>query len=167
VANAVGGAVAGAVATVAMDLVWYRRYRRGGGDQDLGTWEFSTAATDFGEDAPAPARVGKRIADTLGLALPTSAVAATNNVVHWMTGVGWGTAAGGAAAVVPAPKLAIGIATGLTAWGTSYALLGKLGIYRPISEYDRATLWQDLSAHLVFGTTVGAVLGVAHGVRRT
>jgi hypothetical protein len=159
--------VAGAIATAAMDLVWYRRYRRGGGDQDLGTWEFSSAATDFGEDAPAPARVGKRIADTLGLALPTSAVAATNNVVHWMTGVGWGTAAGVAATMVPAPTLAIGIATGVAAWATSYALLGRLGIYRPITEYDTAILWQDLSAHLVFGTTVGTVLGVAQLVRRT
>ena len=65
-------------------------------------------------------------------------------------------------ATVPIPKLAVGIATGITAWGTSYAVLGKLGIYRPISQYDKATLWKDLSAHLVFGTTLGASLAVAN-----
>ena len=66
----------------------------------------------------------------------------------------------------PSRDSLFGITTGITAWGMSYAVLGKLGIYRPITEYDRATLWKDLSAHLVFGTTIGAVLTVAHGRRR-
>jgi hypothetical protein len=160
VAGALRGALAGAVATAAMDLVWYRRYRAGGGASDLATWELSTTAEDFGPDAPAPARVGKRIADTVGVALPSSAVAVTNDVVHWMTGVGWGKLGGVAAYVLPVPPLAVGVATGVTAWGTSYAVLGRLGIYEPITSYDRATLWRDFSAHLVFGTTLGAVLTV-------
>jgi len=33
------GAAAGAVGTAAMDLVWFSRYRRGGGDQRLLAWE--------------------------------------------------------------------------------------------------------------------------------
>jgi hypothetical protein len=160
VAGALRGALAGAVATAAMDLVWYRRYRAGGGDSDLVTWELSTSAEDFGEEAPAPARVGKRIADAVGVALPPSAVSATNDVVHWMTGVGWGKVGGVAASVLPVPALGVGVATGVTAWGTSYAVLGRLGIYEPITSYDRATLWRDLSAHLVFGTTLGVVLTV-------
>jgi hypothetical protein len=32
--RAVRGAIAGAVGTAAMDLVWYRRYRGGGGGKD-------------------------------------------------------------------------------------------------------------------------------------
>jgi hypothetical protein len=159
VASAVRGAVAGAVAMTAMDLVWYRRARADGDGRGFVAWEFSTSASDF-DDAPAPAKVGKLIADTVGITLPGSAVATTNNVVHWMTGIGWGKVAGLLAAAVPVPKLAVGIATGLAAWGTSYAVLGKLGIYRPITEYDKATLWKDLSAHLVFGTTLGAALTV-------
>lgn len=139
-----------------MDLLWYRRYRADGGDQDFVAWEFSTSATDFGEEAPAPARVGKRLADAVGVVLPASSVDVTSNVVHWLTGAGWGQAAG----VLPGPRLAVGVATGITAWGTSYAVLGKLGIYRPIREYDKSTLWKDLSAHLVFGATLGAVLTV-------
>jgi len=28
-----------------------------------------------------------------------------------------------------------------------------LGVYKPIWEYDARTIWQDLSAHLVYGET--------------
>ena len=163
--SVVRGAAAGAVATAAMDLVWYRRYRRDGGDRPFATWELSTTATGFDDDAPAPARVGKRLADLVGIELGDDAVAATNNVVHWSTGIGWGKVAGLAAAALPLPALAVGTGTGVTAWASSYAILGPLGIYRPITEYDRATLWKDLSAHLVFGLTLGAVLA-ATGVGR-
>jgi hypothetical protein len=166
VAGALRGAAAGIVATAAMDLLWYRRYRAGGGDRSLATWELSTEAVDFGDDAPAPARVGQRLAGLVGVELDDASVGTTNNVVHWMTGIGWGKAAGVAATVLPVPALGVGVATGVTAWGTSYAVLGRLGIYRPISEYDKATLWKDLSAHLVFGLTLGAALGVAGRARR-
>ncbi len=149
-----------------MDLLWYRRYRDGGGDRDVLSWVFSAEATDFGDDAPAPARVGKRVADVVGLDLDDSSVGATNNVVHWMTGIGWGTVAGLAAAVSPVPGIGVGVATGVTAWGTSYAVLGRLGIYKPISQYDKSTLWKDLSAHLVFGLTLGAALSTANVFRR-
>ncbi len=160
VSNAVRGAIAGAIATTAMDLVLFRRYRAEGGESEVRTWEFSTSATDFGEDAPAPARVGKRIADTVGITLDDTAVAPTNNVVHWMTGVGWGKVAGLAVGILPVPPLVVGVGTGVTAWGTSYALLGAAGIYKPITAYDAKTLWKDLSAHLVYGATLGIVLTV-------
>ena len=164
VSGAMRGAVAGAAATVAMDLLLFRRYRAGGGTDAFRTWEFSTTATDFGDDAPAPACVGKRIADTVGVRLDDSYVAPTNNVVHWLTGIGWGKFAGVVAVVLPLPPLAVGVATGVTAWGTSYAVLGKAGIYQPITAYDGPTLWKDLTAHLVFGATVGAALTLT-GVR--
>lgn len=160
------GAVAGIVGTAAMDMLLYRRDRAGGGDSSVTAWEFSTMATDYGEDAPAPARVGKRLADRVGLELKDSWVAATSNVVHWSTGVSWGTIAGVAAAVVPRPAAAVGLATGVVAWGTSYAVLGRAGIYEPITSYDRTTLWNDLSAHLVFGGVVGAVLTAGNALRR-
>ena len=161
VGRAALGAAAGAVATAAMDLVWYRRYRASGGDSDLRTWEFTTSATDFGDEAPAPARVGKRIADAVGVRLDDGSVASVNNVVHWMTGIGWGTAAGVVGLALPVPALAAGIGAGVVAWTTSYVLLGAIGIYQPITSYDIATLWKDLSAHLVFGTTMGIALTLA------
>ena len=163
--NAARGAIAGAVATLAMDLLWYRRYRTGGGDDGFVAWEFDTSAEGF-DDAPSSARVGKRIADSVGLELPDSAVAVTNDVVHWSTGIGWGKAAGLVAPIAPVPRVLLGLGTGVTAWGTSYAVLGKIGIYRPITEYDRATLWKDLSAHLVYGATLGIALAVTGRARR-
>jgi hypothetical protein len=150
----------------AMDLLWYRRYREGGGEKSFVNWEFAIDAADFGKDAPAPARVGKRIADVVGVHLDDSLVAPTNNVVHWMTGIGWGKVAGLASAVLPVPAVGVGAATGVTAWATSYAVLGHLGIYKPITQYDKETLWKDLSAHLVFGLTLGVALTVAKVLRR-
>jgi len=161
------GALAGAVATAAMDALWYRRYRAEGGTSGFATWEFSNSAAGFDDDdTPAPAKVGKRIADAVGIDLPTSSVAATNDIVHWATGMGWGKVAGLAAAIVPRPALAIGLTTGVVAWGTSYAVLGAAGIYEPIDSYDLSTLWNDLSAHLVFGAALGAVLTTSRFIQR-
>jgi len=77
-----------------------------------------------------------------------------------------GKLAGITAAVLPVPALAVGVATGVTAWGTSYAVLGAAGIYKPITAYDTKTLWKDLSAHLVFGMTIGVALTAANHVSR-
>ena len=160
VTRAMRGAVAGLIATAAMDALWYRRYRRGGGDAPPTEWEFSSGATDFGDDAPAPARVGKYVADAVGVELPASSVAVTNNLVHWATGIGWGKVGGVAAGVLPVPAMGVGVVTGVTAWATSYAVLPLIGVYQPITNYDRETLWKDLSAHLVFGATLGLALTV-------
>jgi hypothetical protein len=161
------GAIAGVFATAAMDVLWYRRYRTGGGDRDFPTWELSTTAPSFdAEESPAPAKVGKRIADAIGVELPDTSVSAVNNAVHWATGIGWGKAAGLAAARLSLPATAIGLGTGVVAWATSYATLVPLGIYEPITAHDRSTLWKDLSAHLLFGAVLGAVLAADRSLRR-
>ena len=43
---------------------------------------------------------------------------------------------------------------------TSYAVLSRIGVYKQLSEYDGETLWQDLTAHLVYGATVGLTAGL-------
>ena len=43
-------------------------------------------------------------------------------------------------------------------------VLSRLGIYKPITEYDAKTLWKDLSAHVVFGSAAG-VCGAVAGQR--
>src|ERR1700742_4022576 len=58
------GVVAGAVGTAAMDALLFARYRRGGGESDLESWEFS-AGLDSWDQAPAPAQVGKRLVEGL------------------------------------------------------------------------------------------------------
>jgi hypothetical protein len=50
------------VVLAAMDLLQVARHRRGGGDDRLLAWEFSAGLTDW-EQAPAPARIGKRVVE--------------------------------------------------------------------------------------------------------
>ncbi len=159
------GVVAGAVGTLAMDLVWYRRYRQGDGTDSFSKWELS-GATSF-EEASAPGKVGQLVASKLGVEIPERLAGVTTNVVHWATGIGWGSFGAAASAVIGAPGPAVGLATGVTAWATSYATLAPLGIYEPIWKYDVATLWKDLSAHLVFGIATGMTLTVLGRCRST
>jgi hypothetical protein len=155
--SALAGTVAGAVGTLCMDLVWYRRYRSGGGTQSFLPWETSEGTTGY-EEAAAPARTAKAVADLAGIELPDSSARAVNNAVHWMTGLAWGEAHGLAACITGSANPLVGLGTAVVAWATSYAVLPGLGVYESATEYEPAVLWQDLSAHLVFG----AALGVAY-----
>ncbi len=152
--SAVIGVIGGAVGTMCMDLFWYRRFRSGGDSQPFIAWETSEG-TDRYEDAPAPARSAKVIAGLAGIDLPDSSARAANNAVHWLTGIGWGEAHGVAAFTLGTANPALGLATAVTAWATSYVVLPRLGVYKPITEYDRDVLWQDFSAHLVYGVALG------------
>jgi hypothetical protein len=156
------GGVAGVVGTLAMDLLWYARYRRGGGEQSFVDWEFS-ASTKNWEDAGAPAQVAKRVTEGfLQRELPDEAAALTNNAAHWATGLQWGALYGLVAGSMPKSSVpAFGAALGVAAFTTSYALLGLAKVYRPIWEYDAKTLAKDLSAHLVFGLGTAAVFGAS------
>lgn len=53
----VRGSLAGAVGTLAMVVVWYTRYKRGGGGKRFRDWAFSSGLT--WDDAPPPAQVGR------------------------------------------------------------------------------------------------------------
>ena len=158
--GAVRGVAAAAVGTLAMDLLWHARYRRGGGEDGFADWELSRGTTGF-EHAGTPAQVGRRLAQKVAhIELPDNRAALTNNVVHWATGLQWGAAYGVVAALAGKPGLRSGAALGVVACSTSYALLPLLGLYQPIWTYDARTLAQDYSAHLVFGTVTGAGLWV-------
>jgi hypothetical protein len=153
---AVAGAAAGTLGTLAMDLLWYRRYRSTGGSEPFTAWETSEGTKGF-DNAPAPARTAKAVADVVGIQLPETSARTVNNVVHWMTGIGWGKAHGVTAGIVGTANPLLGPVTGVVAWATSYVVLPRLGVYKPMRDYDADVLWQDLSAHLVYG----AVLGVS------
>jgi hypothetical protein len=145
------GLIAGAVGTAAMDVVWYLRYRRGGGKAKFLDWELSTDLTSW-DKAPAPALVGKRIVEGYtGRPLPPERAAFMNNFMHWAYGIGWGTAYGILAGSLPRRSIALGAPFGAIVWATGYVVLPQAGVYKPIWEYDPKTLWKDLSAHLAFG----------------
>lgn len=145
------GMVAGAVGTAVMDVVWYMRYRRGGGKEDFLEWELSTDLSSW-DKAPAPALIGKRLVEGFtGQSLPPERAAFINNFMHWAYGIGWGSAYGILAGSLPRAFVALGAPFGAAVWGAGYVVLPKAGVYQPIWDYDPRTLWKDLSAHLAYG----------------
>ena len=152
----VSGLAAGAAGTLAMDLVWFARYRRGGGSSSFFDWE-SAAGLSSWDDASAPARVGQLFYETLARrALPATRARFTTNVMHWGYGLQWGVlfaVSMGSSRGVRAWHAPL---FGLLVWLASYVSLPVAGFYKPIWSYDLKTLWEDLSAHLVFGAGVVA-----------
>jgi hypothetical protein len=154
------GALAGAVGTLAMDLLWYARYRRGGGDSAFTAWESSAGLSSW-DGAPAPAQFGKRIIEgAFQQQLPPERARLVNNVVHWATGVGWGAALGVISGSVSVRTIRQGLAFGAGVWLQSYAVLVPTKLYKPIWEYDAPTLAKELSAHLVYGLTAATTFRV-------
>jgi hypothetical protein len=149
-AAVLGGLVAGAVGTVAMDLISYARYRRGGGDTRPLAWEF--AAPEDWEKAPAPAKIGRRLVEALTQSeLPAERVALTNNVVHWSYGILWGSLYGIVAGSARSPRLLYGLPFGTAVWLAGYAMLPLAKLYQPFWDYDARTLAGDLITHLAYG----------------
>jgi hypothetical protein len=149
------GAVAGVAGTLAMDLVWYRRYRSGGGEDGFADWEVTQDVPSW-EEAPAPAQMGRKlIRGVAGTDVPLERAAALNNVMHWVYGTSW---ASGYAIVLRRRPWWAGPAFGATVWASDYVTLPLAGVYEPIWTYDPSALWQDLSAHLVYGVATDAVL---------
>ena len=153
------GAVAGAIGTVAMDLLWYRRYRGGGGTSSFADWEFRTKPTCWGA-APAPAQAGRiLIRKATGNDVPIAQAATVTAVMHWGYGTSWGAAYSVARAVTgPAPGPLAGAAFGSLVFGSDYVTLPLLGVYKPIWEYEPRVLRDDLTAHLVFGLATTAAM---------
>jgi hypothetical protein len=153
--SALRGALAGAAGTLAMDLLWYRRYRGDGGESSFGSWEITRDVQRW-EDAPAPGQMGRKVIQTLaGRDVPIERAAALSNVMHWSYGVACTAAYG---VLLPDRPLWAGPALGATVWSSDYVTLPLAGIYQPIWKYDIPTLAKDLSAHLVFGTAADATL---------
>ena len=157
---AVRGVAAAALGTLTMDVFLYRRYRREGGESGFGAWE-SSAGLETWDDAPAPAKVGKKIVEAMtGHELSPRYARSLNNVTHWGYGISAGAPFGIFAGVLRAPRLRYGPPFGAAVWATGYIVLPVLGVYRPIWEYDLRTLGKVLSGHLVFGLGTAAAFRV-------
>jgi hypothetical protein len=139
-----------------MDLLWFARYRREGGEGMFGGWEFSSGL-DSWDDAPAPAQVGKRLIEGLfRVELPPRRAALVNNVTHWLYGMLGGAQYGLVAGSLGAPRIRYGLPFGASVWAAGYAILPAAKLYEPIWRYDRETLAKDLSAHLTYGLGTSA-----------
>ena len=147
----VGGLVAGAIGTAAMDTFLFARYRRGGGESEFSDWELSAGVSNW-DEAPAPAHVGKRLIEGLfGVKLAPEHARLVNNVMHWAYGIANGAQYGVVAGTLRRPHIWYGLPFGATVWLGDYVLLPAMKLYKPIWEYDAKTLGNDLSAHLVYG----------------
>ncbi len=146
------GVAAGAIGTTAMDLLWFYRYKRGGGEDRFIDWELSRGLTSW-EDAGPPAQIGKRLFEGLfQRELAGERAGLVTDVMHWSYGLFWAGQYGIVASSLPArPGLRSGIAFGALVWASDYVVLPLAGVYKPIWEYDAKTLADDLSAHLLYG----------------
>jgi uncharacterized membrane protein YagU involved in acid resistance len=79
-----------------------------------------------------------------------------NNVTHWAFGMLNGAPYGLVAGSLQRPRVRYGLPFGATVWASGYVVLPAAGLYEPISKYDRKTLGDDLSAHLLYGLTTAA-----------
>jgi hypothetical protein len=150
--GALVGAISGAVGTGAMDLVWYRRFRKGGGDQGFYAWETGKSIKGWDEVSD-PGKVRELIARKAVGHVPDDHWArSATNFVHWAAGVMWGAQFGLLTSVSPRHRQQLDLVVGPTAWLSSYTILPLLKVYKPIWQYDLRTLEKDLSAHLTFGT---------------
>jgi hypothetical protein len=150
------GVAAAGVGTLAMDTLLYRRYRHGGGEQGFVAWETSEGL-DSWDDAPGPAVAAKKVLGTvLGREIPPRHVRLLNNVTHWGFGLATGAGYGLLVGTQHKPRVWFGPPFGAAVWSGGYVVLPLMGVYKPIWKYDLETLWEDLSAHLVFGTVTAA-----------
>jgi hypothetical protein len=154
------GLAAGAVGTLAMDLLLFARYKRGDGKAGFREWELSEGVRSW-DEAPAPAQVGRRLVEGLfQTVLPDRRARLVNNVTHWGYGIVNGAPYGLVVGSLPTSRAWFGLPFGAAVWGSGYVVLPAAGLYRPIWEYDRRTLANDLSAHLVYGLTTAAAFRV-------
>jgi hypothetical protein len=150
------GALSGAVGTVAMDLLLYRRYRQEGGKDSAWWWESAEGVTSW-DGASAPGQLGEKVERLVtGRPPPDRWARPTTNAVHWATGAGWGLQYAALAALPSKHPLLRALALGPVVWLSGYAVLPLTGVYKPIWDYDARTLGKDLSAHLLYGATTSA-----------
>ena len=146
------GLAAGAVGTLAMDLLWFRRHKRSGGEAGFVDWELSRGLASW-EDAGPPAQIGKRLLEALFQREVAGARAGlVSNVMHWSYGLLWAGQYGIVASSLgsrPGPRS--GLAFGAIVWASDYVVLPLADVYEPIWKYDAKTLADDLSAHLLYG----------------
>jgi Protein of unknown function (DUF1440) len=154
------GLLAGTIGTAAMDTFLFGRYRQRGGKRSAKSWELSEGLSSW-DDAPAPAQMGKRLVEALfDVELPATRVPLVNNMMHWAYGLLWGAQYGIVAGSLRRPRVRYGLPFGATIWASDYVILPAAKLYKPIWEYDPATLAEDLTAHLVYGFATATALAL-------
>jgi hypothetical protein len=149
------GVAAGLVGTAAMTAAQLLAARIRGEPSD-------TPVPSRWSDAPAPAQVAKKAADTIGEGdrVTRRDVPRLTTAMHWSYGTALGVLYALAARIVrPSPVLG-GLGYGVGVWSASYAQLVPLGIYEPPWNYPLRELALDLGYHLVYGAAAAETFAV-------
>jgi hypothetical protein len=150
------GLIAGVPGTLAMDILLFARYVRGGGESGFSSWESSADLSSW-EEAPAPAQVGKRLFEGFfQRQLAPERARLVNNVMHWGYGIFQAGLYGVIAGSLRRPRIRYGLPFGAILWASDYVVLGAAKLYKPIWEYDAKTLAGDLSGHLMYGAVTAS-----------
>lgn len=137
-----------------MDTAGYLRYRRRGGRRPFLAWELSSGLAGYA-DAPAPAKLGYRLASRAGYELPPETAPLTNCIVYFAHAASWGLAY---AILVRRPRIEHDLAVGAAYWAAGWTALQAAGLYRPIGAYPARVVVRDLATHLAFGLGAGTTL---------
>ncbi len=163
-AAVVSGALAGAVGTASMDAVRYLLYRRGGGRDSPLAWEF--APVEGWKQATDPGLVTKRVVEGLTRKpIPGRWAWLISTVAHWSYGCAMAAGYGIVAGSLRRPCPLYGLPFGAAVWVLSYLVLPEAGLYKPIWDYDAATLARDLDGHLAYGAGTGAAFWLLARIR--
>jgi len=84
----------------------------------------------------------------------------TSTVTHWGYGSACGAVYGVLAGSLRRPHVLYGLPFGAAVWASGYLVLPEAGLYKPIWEYDSATLARGLSAHLGYGVGTAAAFSL-------
>jgi uncharacterized membrane protein YagU involved in acid resistance len=145
------GALAGLAATVPMTLAMVWMHRRLPED----------------EQYPLPPRqVTMNMAEAAGVVereeLDESEKSGLTLAAHFGYGATVGALYGPVAHALPLPPVASGVAYGLTVWAASYlGWLPAAGILSPATEHPARRTALMIAAHVVWGATAGALVGLA------
>lgn len=116
-----------------------------GGDPPADPWE----------EAPAPAKVARRLAGVFEADIPAEQIDTATNVMHWAYGTGWGAVYGLIAGSHDGRAGRDGLAFGTAVWAASYLELVPMGLYEPPWTYPPKQLALEWSFHAVYGLGAG------------
>jgi hypothetical protein len=108
------GILAGAAGTAAM-TAYQLAVRKGRGER------LDTPVPRTWEDAPAPAKVAKRLTELLGRPITKQQAPLATEVMHWLYGVSWGAIFGLVARDRELGPRRAGLLFGIGVWAAGYA----------------------------------------------
>ena len=144
-AAVVQGLIAGAVGTAA-----------------LTAYQIATGKTEESEDpkdwseTPAPAQVGKRVAEgVFEQDVPLEKAGTVTQLVHWLYGTSWGALYGLIEESLRKPAVS-GLALTSAVMANDYTMLPAMNLYKPPWRYPPKALAGDFGMHLVYGYATAA-----------